>query len=141
MAIEFYFEEIKSFEINDAILIKWFNTVVRSENKSIGDIVFIFCSDSYLLEMNNNFLNHDYYTDVITFDYVERDIISGDIFLSYERVMENSVVYGVSFDDELHRVMVHGILHLIGYNDKSEEEQLIMKEKEDFYLGEFLKLM
>ena len=136
--MEFYFEGIKPFKLMNVELINWLSDVIKNENKLVGEIVFIFCSDSYLLQINNEFLNHDYFTDIITFDYVDGDIISGDIFISYDRVLENSSVYETIFDKELYRVIVHGVLHLIGYNDKIESDQLIMREKEDYYLATFV---
>jgi rRNA maturation RNase YbeY len=109
-------------------------SLIKTENKKAGDLCFIFCSDNFLLEMNKKHLNHDYYTDVITFDYTVDNIISGDIFISVERVDENAREFGVAFDHELSRVMYHGVLHLCGYGDKSENEKQTMREKEDFYL-------
>ena len=99
------------------------------------DISFIFCSDDYLLDLNRNFLSHDYYTDVITFDNSEQFSFSGDIFISLDRVRENALVFNQTFIDELHRVMIHGILHLVGYDDISDLEQSIMRDKEDYYLA------
>jgi len=103
--------------------------------KQLTDISFIFCSDEYLLNLNRKFLSHDYYTDVITFDNSEQFSFSGDIFISLDRVRENAVTYNQTFIDELHRVMIHGILHLVGYDDLSDEEQSIMRNKEDYYLA------
>ncbi|MDR1170730.1 MAG: rRNA maturation RNase YbeY [Prevotellaceae bacterium] len=109
-------------------------SLAEMENKKPGDLCFIFCSDNFLLEMNKKYLNHDYYTDVITFDYTVDNIISGDIFISVERVHENAHRFGAPFSHELRRVIYHGILHLCGYMDKSDDEQRTMREKEDFYL-------
>ena len=135
MNIKFIFEDIKTFKLEKKVLKYWLTEAIKSEGKSVGDIVYIFCSDSYLLKINKEYLNHDYFTDIITFDYVEGKLISGDIFVSCDRVEENSSVYEVSFNNELCRVMIHGILHLLGYKDKSDKDQLIMRKKEDYYLN------
>ena len=137
MSVKFYFEDIIPFRLPKRDLKKWFNSTVENENKKIGDIVYILCSDAYLLQINREFLNHDYLTDIITFDYVDEDTISGDIFISYERVMDNSSIYNVSVQNELLRVMIHGILHLIGFKDKTVEELNIIRKKEDFYISMF----
>ena len=101
----------------------------------MGEISFIFCTDNHLLEKNIQFLDHNTYTDIITFDYCEADIINGDIFVSVDRVSENANTFGVDFENELDRVIIHGVLHLAGYHDKSKEEANTMREKEDFYLS------
>jgi rRNA maturation RNase YbeY len=103
-----------------------------------GDLCFIFCSDLFLLDMNKKHLNHDYYTDVITFDYTADNVVSGDIFISVERIDENARKFGVSFNHELSRVMYHGVLHLCGYDDKQKDEKRTMREKEDFYIKTLL---
>ena len=114
---------------------RWIINSIINESKRVGELCFIFCTDEYLLEKNIQFLNHDNYTDVITFDYCEEDIISGDVFVSVERVRENANAFGVNFEDELDRVLIHGVLHLAGYQDKSKEEINTMRDKEDFYLS------
>ena len=114
---------------------RWIINSIINEGKRVGGVSFVFCSDEYLLEKNIQFLDHDTYTDIITFDYCEGDIISGDIFVSVERVIENANAFGVDFEDELDRVLIHGVLHLAGYQDKSKEEVNTMREKEDFYLS------
>lgn len=114
---------------------RWLRFVASAEVRKIGDINIIFCSDTYLLDINLKYLGHDYFTDIITFDYCEEDVLSGDLFISIDSVRENALTYKVDFLDELYRVMVHGILHLIGYKDKSEEEQAQMRAKEDYYLS------
>jgi probable rRNA maturation factor len=130
--IEVFFEEIEIVpEINEAFLSDWISKVVELEFKSTGDISFIFCSDEHLLEMNRTHLNHDYYTDIITFDYCVDSIVSGDLFISVDRVRENAELLSLSFIDELHRVCAHGVLHLCGYKDKSNVEELLMRKKED----------
>lgn len=113
----------------------WIRLAIREEGKKTGELNFIFCSDSVLLRINQEFLKHDYYTDVITFDNVQGDIISGEIFISVERVRENAGLYEVSFQDELDRIMIHGVLHLLGYQDKSIEQKKRMTEREEYYLG------
>ena len=109
--------------------------VAESEIKKIGDISIIFCSDRYILDVNIKYLSHDYFTDIITFDYCEGNKLSGDLFISIDSVKENASFYGTEFTDELNRVIVHGILHLIGYDDHSDDEVKQMREKEDYYLG------
>lgn len=113
---------------------RWLRTVAESEMKRIGDIAVIFCSDGYLLDVNRKYLGHDYFTDIITFDYCEGERLSGDLFISVDSVRENAVEYGTEFADELNRVMVHGLLHLIGYDDHTEEDVKTMREKENQYL-------
>lgn len=108
--------------------------VAESEIKRLGDISIIFCSDPYILDVNIKYLQHDYFTDIITFDYCEGDKLSGDLFISVDSVRENSVFYGTEFPDELNRVIVHGLLHLIGYDDHTDEEKKVMREKENYYL-------
>ena len=115
-------------------LSKWLEQVVIRK-KILGEIVCVFCDDKYLLEKNIKYLNHDYLTDVITFDYCEDRIVSGDILISVERVRENGKSYNVSFFTEIKRVIVHGLLHLLGYDDKTNSSKQEMTEKEDFYLN------
>ena len=114
---------------------RWLRMVAGSEVRRVGDISIIFCSDNFILDVNMRYLHHDYFTDIITFDYREGDLLSGDLFISVDSVRENALYYGVKFEDELNRVMVHGILHLIGYDDHTEDEQKVMREKEDYYLS------
>lgn len=115
--------------------------VVDIEHKRVGDITFVFCSDKIILDTNNQFLNHNYFTDVITFDYCEGDTISGDIMISVDTVRSNAQIYNVEFLEELHRVIFHGVLHLIGYGDKSDSEAVIMRQKEDENLVRLNKLL
>ena len=114
---------------------RWIINSIINESKRLGELNFIFCTDNYLLEKNIQFLDHSTYTDIITFDYCEGDFISGDIFVSVERVTENANTFEVDFEDELDRVLIHGVLHLAGYQDKRKEEVNTMREKEDFYLS------
>lgn len=117
--------------VNEDEFFVWIENVINSENKSLGEISYIFCDDEYLLEINKQYLNHDYYTDIISFDYTENEVVSGDIFISIDRVKENALDYGVSFDNELKRVVIHGILHFCGYKDKSQDEERMMRLKEE----------
>lgn len=134
MSIQFFSEDVPFPSLKKRVTSSWIKRVIGSEGKSVGDISFIFCSDSYLLDVNRKYLQHDYFTDIITFDYVENSRISGDIFISVDRVKDNSVQFNTSFDDELHRILIHGVLHLLGYKDKKKEDKKLMTEKEDFYL-------
>lgn len=109
--------------------------VAGSEIKRLGAINIIFCSDNYILEVNMKYLQHDYFTDIITFDYCEKDVLSGDLFISVDSVRENAAFYKTEFNDELNRVIVHGLLHLIGYDDHTDEEVAVMRSKEDYYLS------
>lgn len=136
-SIEFFSEEI-DFQLENQVQINnWLSVVAKSENKTLGELSFIFCTDEYLHNINVQYLNHDTYTDIITFDYSEGNILAGDIFISIQRVQENAKSFNVDFFDELCRVLVHGVLHLMGYKDKSIEEQQTMRAKEDFYLTLF----
>ena len=109
----------------------WLKQIIESRNKSVGEISIVMCSDELLLETNQKYLNHDYYTDIITFDYTEEDQISGDLMISYDRVRENAKKENVSVQEELRRVMAHGVLHLLGLKDKSEREAAEMRAQED----------
>jgi probable rRNA maturation factor len=133
-SLEIYFEDVDSFDIDRKGLQQQLKNLAKQEQKILGDTNLIFCSDDYLLKMNGQYLEHDYYTDIITFDYSEEPFISGDLFISTERVLENAVNFGNSFKEELYRVIFHGVLHLAGYNDKTDEQLLQMREKEDYYL-------
>ena len=113
--IRYYQEDIR-FELKQKMQNnRWLKMVAGSEMRRLGAINIIFCSDNYILDVNMKYLQHDYFTDIITFDYCEKDILSGDLFISIDSVRENAVLYGAEFEDELNRVMVHGLLHLIGY--------------------------
>jgi rRNA maturation RNase YbeY len=137
VSINFYFEDIEEFQLDLPRSKKWIKNTILKEGRKTGDITFIFCSDEYLLEINKQYLDHDYYTDIITFDYVEKDVISGDIFISADRVRENAATFGVSFSNELNRILIHGVLHLLGYKDKEADEKKLMTSKEDNYLGDY----
>lgn len=110
---------------------RWIKDVAADYGKKIGDIAYLFCTDERILEVNNQYLKHDYFTDIITFDYSERNIISGDIFISLDTVKSNADEFGVSFNDELHRIIIHGILHLCGQDDKTPELRKEMTNKEN----------
>jgi len=135
LEVNFHFEDI-SFELLYPEKIKsWISEVIQMEKKECGIINCIFCSDSYLLEINEKYLNHNYFTDIITFDYVVENQISGDLFISFERVKENALKLSINLDTELKRVIIHGVLHLLGYGDKTDQEALEIRAKEDFYLN------
>lgn len=120
------------FKLDDQSLIEnWIRKVAVKKGYVIGEINYIFCDDAYLHKLNVEFLKHDTLTDIISFDNTVGKIISGDIFISVERVMENAQDYKVSFEDELHRVMIHGVLHYLGYQDKSEKEKNVMRKEEN----------
>lgn len=130
-----YFQEDIRFELKQKMLNnRWLKMVAGSEMRRLGAINIIFCSDNYILDVNMKYLQHDYFTDIITFDYCEKDELSGDLFISIDSVRENAQFYGTEFADELNRVMVHGLLHLIGYDDHSEADIAEMRQKENYYL-------
>ena len=131
--IDFQFIDTKIIQLKKSN--DWLQKVITTEKKQLGEIVFVFCKDAYLLEKNIQFLKHETLTDVITFDYCEGNQISGDILISVERVKENSEIFEVTFLNELDRVMVHGLLHLLGYKDKTREDAKLIRSKENFYLS------
>lgn len=122
---------------NEDAFSSWISSVILSESKKEGDINYIFCDDDYILEINNKYLNHDYYTDIISFDYSVGNELHGDIFVSIERIRENALDFNVTFDEELKRVIIHGVLHYCGFKDKSEEDELLMRLKEDEKIAMF----
>ena len=133
--IGYYTEDIKFVFKRRRQISAWLRFVAGSEIRKMGDVNIIFCSDNYILDVNMKYLQHDYFTDIITFDYCEGDVLSGDLFISIDSVRDNASVYGAaSFDEELNRVIVHGLLHLIGYDDHTPSEQKTMREKENYYL-------
>ncbi len=136
MNVNFFNEGIDFPNIDTVKIAKWVNQVVEFYSKIAGDINFIFCSDDYLLEINTKYLEHDFYTDIVTFNYCEENLISGDIFISLDRVKENATEYNTK-DSELLRVIIHGVLHLIGLDDHSDEERLIMRKAEDDAIKSF----
>ena len=127
-----------SFKLKDKAKLKhWIKTIIEKEKHKVGTINYIFCTDDELLEINIKHLNHDTLTEIITFDYTEGKTINSDIFISVIRVLENAEKFKVTFDDELHRVMIHGILHLCGYKDKSEKDSKLMRSKENAALKKY----
>lgn len=128
-----YIEEVPGLDPD--FFLDWLSNVVNEEQKLLGDVTVVLGDDEWLRSFNVKYLNHDYYTDIITFDYSTNDLVSGDLLISVERVNENAVLNGVAFMDELNRVVVHGVLHLCGYGDKSPTEANQMRQKEDYYLG------
>ncbi|MDG2465420.1 MAG: rRNA maturation RNase YbeY [Crocinitomicaceae bacterium] len=133
--IDFTWSKGFRFEINSTQVDLWIEDVVAQEGKTLGDAAVVFCSDEELLEMNKQHLNHDFYTDIITFDYTKDNVVSGDLFISVDRVKENAEDRSLEFNIELNRVVVHGFLHLCAYGDKGEDEKTMMRNKEDFYLN------
>jgi rRNA maturation RNase YbeY len=131
MAIFYEVVDIRIPEIKKRNINRWVKEVITDYGKRVGDITYIFCSDNEILRINNLYLNHDYYTDIITFDYSENDVVSGDLFISLDTVKSNSEELGTDYDEELYRVMIHGILHLCGLKDKNPEEEKQMREKEN----------
>lgn len=129
--LDINYEETSDLFLDVFKMESWFKDVVSRETKTLGDVCLIFCSDDYLLEINQQHLNHDYFTDIVTFDYTCENEVSGDLFISVDRIRENASDFGVSFDEELHRVCIHGVLHLCGYKDKSEADELLMRQKEN----------
>lgn len=132
--IDFNFEEIDVPNINLEEAERWITQVIEKNNKNVGELTYIFCSDEYLLEINKQYLQHDYFTDIITFNYCEEDTISGDLFISVDTVLDNSKTFGVDFETELNRVIIHGVLHLIGFDDKCDEDQEEMTRQENLSL-------
>ena len=113
--------------------------MIRLNNHQTGHLSFVFSNDEYILTINQKFLKHDYYTDIITFDYNEHNCVSGDIIISVDRVHENALIHNVSFINELHRVIIHGVLHLLGFSDKSIKEKIKMRQLEDHYLEQLIE--
>lgn len=134
--ISFNYETEFTLE-NETLFSDWISRVILSENKKEGDINYVFCDDEYILEINKQYLDHDYYTDIISFDYSVGNELHGDVFVSIERVRENAADFDVAFDEELKRVIIHGILHYVGYKDKSEDEELLMRQKENEKIAMF----
>lgn len=134
--IEIFYEDIQPLKLQKSDIQKYVKVLINKEIKIFGDITIIFCSDKYLLDINIEYLNHNYFTDIITFNYVEGNTISGDLFISIERIKENAVEFNTPWIKELYRVVFHGVLHLVGYNDKTTAEKSVMRKKEDIYLSE-----
>jgi probable rRNA maturation factor len=132
--IQYIAEEVELPVFPKQKITRWIKETATAYGKKAGDIAYVFCSDKRILEVNNQYLKHDYYTDIITFDYSEGPVISGDIFISLETVQSNAVAFNVSMEDELRRIMIHGILHLCGQDDKTPELRLEMTRKENLAL-------
>ena len=136
MESNIYYHSECDFQLKDKQSItKWLKDAISTEDKELGEINYIFCDDQYLLKKNQEYLQHDTFTDIITFDYTEENRLSADIFISIERIKENAITFAVPFKTELRRVIIHGVLHLMGYKDKSEEDAETMRSKENFYLS------
>ena len=135
--ISFTDEGVRSKTPPKRALKAWIKEFVHSHSKNVGELAFVFCSDEKILEINRNFLQHDYYTDIITFDYCEGETISGDVFISVERVQENATSHKVEYKEELLRVIAHGVLHLIGFQDKSPKRKIEMTKNEDLCISLF----
>ena len=133
--ISYYFQDVDFKFREKRRTNQWLRLAAESEIRRIADISIIFCSDPYILDINQKYLGHDYFTDIITFDYCEGYSLSGDLFISVDSVKENSIEYGTDFKDELNRVIIHGLLHLIGYDDHTVEETAVMRMKENYYLS------
>lgn len=135
MAVHYYTEDCALKFSDRRKVSRWIGDTIAEEGKKRGEISIIFCSDAYLLAINKKHLNHDYFTDIITFDYDEGDVVSGDLFISVNTVRVNASEFNVTFEQELHRVIIHGVLHLCGYKDKTDPEAKLMRAKENHYLG------
>ncbi len=131
--VDIFFEDTLILDFSPEFFDLWLNETCISEDYELGQLSLIFCSDKYLLDMNNKHLGHDYLTDILTFDYSD-DVIIGDLFISIDRVRDNAIENGVTFINERNRIVVHGLLHLLGYDDKTTADKLLMTEKENHYL-------
>lgn len=132
--------DVKMPEISHRETTKWVRAVAASYGKRVGEVAYVFCNDDKILEVNRQYLKHDYFTDIITFDYCDGDMLSGDLFISLDTVRTNAELFHKTYDDELHRVIIHGILHLVGINDKGPGEREIMEAAENKALDLLQKL-
>ena len=132
--------DVKMPEISHRETTKWVRAVAASYGKRVGEVAYVFCNDDKILEVNRQYLKHEYFTDIITFDYCEGDMLSGDLFISLDTVRTNAELFHKTYDDELHRVIIHGILHLVGINDKGPGEREIMEAAENKALDLLQKL-
>jgi probable rRNA maturation factor len=137
MAIYYFVEDVQKIKIPKRKVNLWIKECIAHHNKKTGNINIVFCSDEYLKEMNIQYMKHDYYTDIITFNNNDNDLLSGDLYISTERVQDNAKLYSVDILDELLRVIIHGILHLIGFNDTNNELKKEIKNQEDEWLKVF----
>ena len=135
--ISFHCKHSQYRPANKSRITEWLNKSVQHQKKSIGNISIVFCSDEHLLQINKQYLNHNYFTDIITFDYSTNNVISGDLFVSIDRLRDNAANLEINLQLEVRRVLVHGVLHLCGYNDKSPADKKLMTAKEDFYLARY----
>jgi len=134
------FNSQNAFKLPDeSAYINWLSAVAKNENREVQDLGYVFCSDNFLLDLNQRYLEHDTLTDIITFDYCTDEFLAGEIYISTDRVRDNASQFDVDFITELRRIMVHGLLHLCGYGDKDEAEKKLMREKESYYISEFSK--
>ena len=130
-----YFTQDTGFKFKGKLVNnRWLKIMAESESRKLGNINIIFCSDPYILDINKKYLKHNYYTDIITFDYCDGPVLSGDLFISVDTVLANSETYKTDFSDELNRVIIHGVLQLVGYDDQTDEQKAVMRDKEDYYL-------
>lgn len=136
--IEVTLKDVEVPGLDSEFFVLWLQDVIKEEGLELGDICVVFCSDVELLEMNIQFLQHDYLTDILTFDYCSGSIVSGDLFISIDRILDNAEFLNEEYSKELKRVCVHGLLHLCGYMDKTEGEKLIMRSKEEYYIRKFV---
>ena len=136
--IEFTLKDVDVPGLDSEFFVLWLQDVVKEEGFVLGDVCLVFCSDVELLEMNKTFLQHDYFTDILTFDYCFDSVVSGDLFMSIDRIIENATTLKEDYLKELKRVCVHGVLHLCGYKDKTDTESIIMRGKEEHYIAKFV---
>jgi len=140
MAINYYEEVIRKPKLKYRLISKWLKYLIEINKRKLGNITYIFCDNAFLLNINKKFLNHDYFTDIITFDYVDGNIIGGDIFISCEMVNDNWKEFSVNLLEEYLRVISHGVLHLLGYNDSTDEEKFVMRKKEEECISLYKKI-
>jgi len=140
MAIHFFTEDVKEVRIPKRKVRTWVNQSITAYGKKLGDINYIFCSDEYLRQINIEYLKHEYYTDIITFNYNEGNVVNGDIYISLERVKDNADEFNVNFHAELQRVVIHGVLHLVGFDDKTDEDKMEMRNAEDESIALYNKI-
>ena len=136
--IEITLKDVQVPGLDSELFVLWLQRVVKEEQYELGDICLVFCSDLELLEMNKTYLQHDYFTDILTFDYCYDSVVSGDLFISIDRIIDNAILLEEAYFKELKRVCVHGVLHLCGYKDKTEAESKIMRDREEHYIAKFV---
>lgn len=136
--IEITLKDVEVPGLDSELFVLWLQRVVKEEQYELGDICLVFCSDLELLEMNKTYLQHDYFTDILTFDYCFDSVVSGDLFISIDRIIDNAILLEEAYFKELKRVCVHGVLHLCGYKDKTEAESKIMRNREEHYIAKFV---